>query len=85
MNNIPVVNVVWACSYARWVSEAIYYIFTKHHIDSGLDVQHGASDLGFIVNAEQFTIDLVVLFVHGLVLRLVAGVLIVRRVTNMKV
>jgi len=85
VNNIPVVNVVWACSYARWVSEAIYYIFTKHHIDSGLDVQHGANDLGFIVNAEQFTIDLVVLFVHGLVLRLVAGVLIVRRVTNMKV
>jgi ABC-type multidrug transport system ATPase subunit len=85
INEIPVVNVIWACSYARWVSEAIYYIFTKHHIDSGLDVQHGANDLGFIVNSNQFVIDMVVVFVHGLVLRLMAGVIIIRRVTKMKV
>ena len=84
VNTLPVINWLWACSFSRWVSEAIYFIFTEHHINSGIDVQHGADALGFFVSPEQFGVDLVVLYVHGVVLRVATGILIVRRVTQVK-
>ena len=82
VNRVPVVNWVWACSYSRWVSEAIYFIFTEHHINSGIDVQHGADALGLFVSEQQLTVDFAILFLHGLVLRLLTGVLIVRQVSK---
>ena len=84
VNKLPVVNWLWACSFSRWVSEGIYFIFTEHHINSGIDVQHGADELGFLVSPSQFGVDLLVLYVHGVVLRVVTGILVVRRVTNVK-
>ena len=85
INSIPIVNWFWACSFSRWVSEAIYFIFTEHHINSGIDVQHGADMLGLIISKEQFALDLVILFLHGIVLRVVTGLLVVRQVNNIKI
>ena len=84
INQIPVVNWLWSLSYSRWIAEAMYFIFTKHHMDSGLDVQHGADELGFVVSESQFSLCIGVVFLHGVVLRLIAGALIVSRVKKME-
>eukprot|EP00941_MAST-03F_sp_MAST-3F-sp1_P005589 g5589.t1 len=77
-------KIIWDCSYSRFVAEAIFTTFTQNQQDNGWPVQHGGSYFGFDVSSDQFTLDIIAVFIQGTVLRILALLLLVWKIKTAK-
>ena len=69
---------LWAISYTRWSSEAIYTIYTQHHTDNHQDVRGGADIIGF--SLERLNYDIGAIWGIGMLARFVAVLVLQNRV-----
>ncbi len=81
VNSIPILNWIWACSYTRWASEAVFITYAGRH--SAL-YPASLSMVSYGFDGDNFGIDILLLFILGSTWRIVTYLGLMRVVSSSK-